>query len=67
MDCIRLKRGVCRLDLKPCKENCPLRKTKEEQRLYLKEVEDNKILLDIEICRSVAKRLSNIYYNVKKR
>ena len=29
-DCVRLKRGVCRLDLKPCKENCPLRKTKEE-------------------------------------
>ena len=29
-DCIRLKRGLCRLDLKPCKEDCPLRKTKEE-------------------------------------
>lgn len=29
-DCIRLKRGVCRLDLKPCRESCPLRKTKEE-------------------------------------
>ena len=28
--CIRLKRGVCRLDMKPCRENCPLRKTKEE-------------------------------------
>ena len=29
--CIRLKRGLCRLDLKPCKENCPLKKTKDEQ------------------------------------
>lgn len=29
-DCIRLKRGVCRIDLKPCRERCPLRKTREE-------------------------------------
>ena len=30
-DCIRLRRGnLCRLDLKPCTKNCPLRKTKEE-------------------------------------
>ena len=29
--CIRLrKNNLCRLDLKQCKENCPLRKTKEE-------------------------------------
>lgn len=31
IDCIRLrKNNLCRLDMKPCKENCPLRKTKEE-------------------------------------
>ena len=30
-DCIRLRKNtLCRLDLKPCKEKCPLRKTKEE-------------------------------------
>ena len=29
-NCIRLKRGVCRLDMKPCRENCPLHKTREE-------------------------------------
>ena len=29
-DCIRLKRGVCRMDMKPCRERCPLKKTKEE-------------------------------------
>ena len=30
-NCIRLrKNNLCRLDLKPCKENCPLKKTKEE-------------------------------------
>ena len=30
-DCIRLRRGhLCRLDLKPCKDNCPLRKTRQE-------------------------------------
>lgn len=35
MDCIRLRKGnLCRLDMKPCKEKCPLKKTKEEQRLY---------------------------------
>ena len=28
--CIRLKRGVCRLDMKPCRESCPLKKTREE-------------------------------------
>lgn len=28
--CIRLKRGVCRLDMKPCRESCPLHKTREE-------------------------------------
>ena len=67
MDCIRLKRGVCRLDLKPCKENCPLRETKEEQRLYLEEVYQNKISWEIEVSCSLVKRLSNIYYNVKKR
>lgn len=33
-DCIRLKRGVCRIDLKQCRKNCPLRKTKIEQALY---------------------------------
>lgn len=66
-DCVRLKRGVCRLDLKPCKENCSLRKTREEQRLYLEEVEQNKLSLEIEVSCSLVKRLSNIYYNVKKR
>ena len=66
--CIRLrKNNLCRLDLKPCKENCPLRKTKEEQRLYLEEVEQNKISWEIEVSSSLVKRLSNIYYNVKKR
>ena len=30
-DCVRLRRNnLCRLDLKPCGESCPLRKTKEE-------------------------------------
>lgn len=34
-DCIRLRKGnLCRLDLKPCKEKCPLRKTKEEVEQY---------------------------------
>lgn len=36
-DCIRLKRGVCRLDMKPCRESCPLRKTKEEMEQHKKE------------------------------
>lgn len=31
INCIRLRRNnLCRLDLKTCRENCPLRKTKEE-------------------------------------
>lgn len=34
MDCIRLRRNLCRLDLKPCKEKCPLRKTKDEVEQY---------------------------------
>ena len=30
-DCVRLRRdNICRLDLKPCREGCPLRKTQEE-------------------------------------
>lgn len=30
-DCIRLrKNNLYRLDMKPCKEKCPLRKTKDE-------------------------------------
>lgn len=67
-NCIRLrKNNLCRLDLKPCKENCPLIKTKEEQQLYLEEVEQNKISWEIEVSYSLVKRLSNIYYNVKKR
>lgn len=37
MDCVRLKRGLCRLDLKPCKENCPLRKTEEGVEQHKKE------------------------------
>ena len=37
-DCIRLRRGyLCRLDLKPCKDKCPLRKTKEELEKYINE------------------------------
>lgn len=37
-DCVRLrKNNLCRLDLKPCKEHCPLRKTKEEVEQYKKE------------------------------
>ena len=48
-NCIRLrKNNLCRLDLKPCKGNCSLRKTKEEQRLYLEEVEQNKISWEAE-------------------
>lgn len=36
--CIRLrKNNLCRLDLKQCKENCPLYKTKEEVEQYKKE------------------------------
>lgn len=61
--CIRLrKNNLCRLDLKPCKENCPLRKTKEEQLLYLDEVKSNECLWEIEVCRSMVKKLSNIFY-----
>ena len=67
MDCIRLRRNnLCRLDLKPCKENCPLRKTKEEQQLYLEEVEDNKLSLQIEACRSMARGLSEKFKELKK-
>lgn len=36
-DCIRLKRGVCRIDLKPCRKNCPLKKTREEMEQHRKE------------------------------
>ena len=65
--CIRLRRNdLCRLDLKPCRNNCPLRKTKEEQRLYLEEVEDNKLLLQIEACRSMARGLSEKFKELKK-
>lgn len=36
--CIRLrKNNLCRLDLKPCREDCPLRKTKEEMEQHKKE------------------------------
>ena len=62
-DCIRLRRNnLCRLDLKLCKENCPLKKTKDEQQLYLDEVRSNECLWEIEVCRSMVKRLSNIFY-----
>lgn len=67
-NCVQLrKNNLCRLDFKPCREDCPLRKTKEEQQLYLEEVEQNKISWEIEVSCSLVKRLSNIYYNVKKR
>ena len=47
-DCIRLrKNNLCRLDLKPCKENCPLKKTKEEQELYDADVKFNSFYLYI--------------------
>lgn len=37
-NCIRLrKNNLCRLDLKRCKENCPLRKTREEVEQHKKE------------------------------
>lgn len=66
--CIRLRKNdLCRLDLKPCREDCPLRKTTEDQRLYLEEVEQNKISWEIEVSCSLVKKLANIYYNVRKR
>lgn len=40
IDCIRLRRGtICRLDMKPCKDNCPLQKTKEE---YLNSIKNDR-------------------------
>ena len=37
-DCVRLrKNNLCRLDLKPCKHTCPLKKTMEEVEQYKKE------------------------------
>ena len=47
-DCIRLRRNnLCRLDLKPCKENCPLRKVVEEQELYDADVKFDSFYLHI--------------------
>lgn len=45
--CIRFKRDLCRLDLKPCQHDCPLKKTKEEQELYDADVKFNSFYLHI--------------------
>lgn len=59
MDCIRLrKNNLCRLDMKPCQEKCPLRKTKEEYELHDLDVKFNAYFLAI-------KQLEKCFINIK--
>lgn len=56
-NCIRLKRGVCRLDLKPCGEKCPLKKTKVMQDWHLAEVKIEEVNLRCDSMRKAVESL----------